>query len=110
VPSQRSRQGRPAFVLCIADKTGAEQRAALAKLFSAVLAQAQALATRVDAAQLIGARYALAPSDVADWLRTTRWSAHADVSAADLAPVVAALGALGLVPAGFAAEQALARF
>jgi ABC-type nitrate/sulfonate/bicarbonate transport system substrate-binding protein len=100
----------PAFVLCIADKTGAEQRAALAKLFSAVLAQAQALATRVDAAQLIGARYALAPSDVADWLRTTRWSAHADVSAADLAPVVAALGALGLVPAGFAAEQALARF
>jgi sulfonate transport system substrate-binding protein len=100
----------PAFVLCVADSAAAPQRAALAELFPAVLAQAQALAARADAAQLIGARYELAPSDVADWLQTTRWSARARVSVADLAPVVTALGALGLVPAGFAVEQALAPF
>jgi ABC-type nitrate/sulfonate/bicarbonate transport system substrate-binding protein len=98
----------PAFVLCVADRAGAERRAGLARLFPAVLAQAQALAARTDAAQLIGARYELAPSDVADWLRTTRWSVRGGVVATDLAPVVAALGALGLVPPGFAAEQALA--
>jgi hypothetical protein len=68
------------------------------------------LTGRADAAQLIGTRYELAPSDVADWLRTTRWSVRVGAAATDLAPVVAALGALGLVPAGFAAEQALARF
>lgn len=98
----------PAFVLCVADNAAAPQRAALVKLFAAVLAQAQVLAARTDAAPLIGARYELVPSDVADWLRTTRWSARGGVTAADLAPVVAALGALGLVPADFAAEQALA--
>jgi ABC-type nitrate/sulfonate/bicarbonate transport system substrate-binding protein len=100
----------PAFVLCVADKADARQRAALAKLFGAVLAQARVLTGRADAAQLIGTRYELAPSDVADWLRTTRWSVRVGAAATDLAPVVAALGALGLVPAGFAAEHAVAPF
>jgi ABC-type nitrate/sulfonate/bicarbonate transport system substrate-binding protein len=97
----------PAFVLCLADAAGAVERAALARLMAVVLAQAEALACRTDAAELIGQRYSLAPGDVREWLRATRWSRKVGIAAADVLPVITALGELGLIDRGFEPAQAL---
>jgi sulfonate transport system substrate-binding protein len=91
----------PAFVLCVADSVDAAKRSALGRLLQAVLDEAAVLAARADAAALIGARYSLAPADVAEWLRSTRWARRVGIAAGDVARVTAALGGLALVPAGF---------
>src|SRR5689334_2814058 len=64
----------PAFVLCVADGVGAPQRAALRALLAAVLDEAKMLVAKQDAALTIGQRYSLEPTDVAEWLRATRWA------------------------------------
>ena len=97
----------PAFVLCVADGVGAPQRAALRKLLAAVLDEAKTLAARPDAPAAIGQRYSLEPTDVAEWLRATRWARQVAIEPADLAQVTAALQNLQLVPAGFEPERAL---
>lgn len=97
----------PAFVLSVADKAGPEQRAALSRLFPQVLDQARSLTRRPDAAEFIGARYGLAAADVAEWLRSTRWSTRTGIRPEDLLPATTALGALGLVPTAFAPQDAL---
>jgi ABC-type nitrate/sulfonate/bicarbonate transport system substrate-binding protein len=98
----------PAFVLCIADAVGADRRTALAELLEAVLEQANVLVGRADAATLIGARYSLEPSDVAEWLRATRWARRVGIEARDLVEVTRALGELGLVAGDFEPASALA--
>ena len=100
----------PAFVLCVADTAGTEQRAAFARLLPVVLAQAAALATQPDAAALIGARYALEPRDVGEWLGATRWSQRAGVVPGDLTAVVAALAELELIRSDFAPATAVAEW
>jgi sulfonate transport system substrate-binding protein len=96
----------PAFVLCVADGVGAPQRAELRKLLAAVLDEAKALVARPDAPAVIGRRYSLEPTDVAEWLRSTRWAREVAIVPSDLVQVTAALKNLQLVPAGF--EPALA--
>jgi ABC-type nitrate/sulfonate/bicarbonate transport system substrate-binding protein len=97
----------PAFVVCVADAVDGERRRAIALAVGVALREAQALRLRGDAAALIGARYGLAALDVAEWLETTRWSAHVGVAAADLAQVCAALNSLGVLPRGIAAVECL---
>lgn len=98
----------PAFVLCVADRVGADGRAALARLLGVVLREAQALAARPDAAALIGARYSLDPADVGEWLGATRWASHVGIRLEDLGSVTAALQELRLVDPGFEPARALA--
>jgi len=96
-----------AFVVCVADGVGAPQRVALRKLLAAVLGEAETLAARPDAPEVIGQRYSLVPSDVAEWLRATRWARHVGIELDDLVGVTAALKSLQLVPATFELKQAL---
>lgn len=88
----------PAFVVCVAERVGDEQRAALAAAVSGVLREAEALRSRPDAAPLIAARYGLKEADVVDWLATTRWSGRFGIAADDLSAACAALGSLGVLP------------
>ena len=97
----------PAFVLCVADGVSAPQRTALRKLLVAVLDEAKTLAARPDAATLIGQRYSLEPTDVVEWLRSTRWAREVAIESSDLAQVTAALKNLQLVPAAFEPNRAL---
>ncbi len=97
----------PAFVLCVADRVGASARAALRKLLAAVLDEAKTLVARPDAAAAIGQRYALEPTDVAEWLSATRWAREVAIEPAHLAQVTAALKDLQLVPSGFEPKRAL---
>jgi sulfonate transport system substrate-binding protein len=87
----------PAFVVCIADAVEGERRGAVAQAVAVALREAEALRSRPDAAALIAARYGLAANDVAEWLKTTRWSQRVGATAADLAPACAALGSLGVL-------------
>lgn len=91
----------PAFVLCVADRVTQLQRQTLGRLLAAVLDEAKALVARPDAAAMIGARYSLEPSDVAEWLETTRWADHVGIEQRDLDDVTAALKDLHLVPTAF---------
>ena len=97
----------PAFVLCVADSVDLPRRVALGRLLQAVLDQAGVLAARPDAPKLIGSRYSLQPPDVAEWLKTTRWSRRVGIGADDLRSVTRALAELALVPGGFDATQKL---
>jgi len=97
----------PAFVLCVADGIGAPQRAALRELLAAVLDEAKTLAARPDAPVVIGQRYTLEPTDVAEWLRATRWAHEVAIEPGHLVQVTAALKNLQLVPSEFEPEQAL---
>jgi hypothetical protein len=97
----------PAFVLCVADGVGAPQRAALRELLTAVLGEAKTLAARPDAPGVIGQRYSLEPSDVAQWLHATRWAREAAIEPGHLVQVTAALKNLRLVPVGFEPARAL---
>ncbi|MEO8466103.1 MAG: ABC transporter substrate-binding protein [Gammaproteobacteria bacterium] len=97
----------PAFVVCVADCVGAPQRAALRALVAAVLAEAATMVARQDASVVIGQRYSLAPDDVAEWLRVTRWASDVGVETSDLTQVTAALQDLQLVPPTFQPESAL---
>ncbi len=97
----------PAFVLCVADTVGADQRGVLAQLLAAVLEHAHALVARTDAAAFIGARYALESGDVRDWLRATRWAQRVGIEVQDLDAVTTALEQLELVPNDFEPARAL---
>jgi sulfonate transport system substrate-binding protein len=98
----------PAFVLCVADAVGSEERGALAELLAAVLEEAKTLVGRTDAAAFIGTRYSLEPSDVAEWLGATRWAQQVGIEPHDLKAVTTALGELELVPDDFKPTRALA--
>jgi sulfonate transport system substrate-binding protein len=98
----------PAFVVCTAERIGAPQRAAVASVLAGVLEEAKVLVARPDAAALIGARYSLVPSDVAEWLSATRWARGVGIDVRDVTRVTAALGDLQLVPAGFEPTHAVA--
>jgi sulfonate transport system substrate-binding protein len=98
----------PAFVVCVADAVGSEQRAAIARTVAVVLREAAALRARRDAPVLIAARYGLVAPDVAAWLETTRWSERVEVTTADLAPACAALSSLGVLPRAITAAECLA--
>jgi len=99
----------PAFVLCVADRVAAPQRAALRKLLAAVLDEAKVLAHRPDAPAVIGQRYSLDPSDVEQWLRATRWAREVAIEPSHLTQVTAALKDLQLVPVEFEPDRALVR-
>jgi ABC-type nitrate/sulfonate/bicarbonate transport system substrate-binding protein len=88
----------PAFVVCAARATGAEQRGALARALDVVLEEARALRKQTEAAQLIATRYGLASPDAAQWLDSTRFSGRVGVEPSDIAPACMALGALGVLP------------
>jgi hypothetical protein len=74
-----------------------------------VLAEAAALRARPDAARLIADRYGLAAVDVADWLRTTRWSADVGVEESDVEPVCQALALVGVLPRAVTAAECIGR-
>ena len=97
----------PAFVVCVADSVDAPRRAALRTLLAAVLAEAQTLAARPDAPAVVGQRYSLEPTDVAEWLRATRWAREVAIKIDDLVQVTAALKNLQLVPPAFQSERAI---
>jgi len=97
----------PAFVACVAEGVSAQKRAALGKLLAAVLNEAKTLVARSDAPTVIGQRYSLEPTDVADWLRSTRWAREAGIEVSDLMQVTSALQNLGLVPRAFEPTSAL---
>jgi sulfonate transport system substrate-binding protein len=98
----------PAFVVCVADAVAGERRSAVARAVGVALHEAQALRARPDAAALIAGRYGLAAPDVAAWLETTRWSARAGVTAAELTQVCAALSSLGVLPRAITAAECVA--
>jgi ABC-type nitrate/sulfonate/bicarbonate transport system substrate-binding protein len=98
----------PAFVVCVAERTGAEQRTALVAVLHAVFAKALELVARPDAAAVIGERYALEPGDVAAWLAGTRWASKPGIAVGDLDAAVAALRDLGLIGREFQASEAIA--
>jgi hypothetical protein len=62
---------------------------------------------RSDAPAVIGQRYSLEPTDVAEWLRATRWARDVDIQPDHLVQVTAALKDLQLVPAEFESKRAL---
>jgi sulfonate transport system substrate-binding protein len=95
----------PAFVVCVADAAGREQRAALESAVALVFDAARALRARPDAATLIASRYGLAAADVSEWLATTRWSERVRIAVSDLAQACAALDSLGVLARGVAASQ-----
>lgn len=99
----------PAFVVCVADRLGDEQRAALATVVSLVQREAELLRSRSDAAALIAARYELNEPDVVDWLATTRWSERYEVGADDLSAACAALSSLGVLPRAVTPADCMAR-
>lgn len=88
----------PAFVVCAPGGITADRRAALGRAIGIVLDAARELRQRPDAAQLIAERYGLRSSDVAEWLRTVRWSERVGIGADDVAPACMALGSLGVLP------------
>jgi ABC-type nitrate/sulfonate/bicarbonate transport system substrate-binding protein len=98
----------PAFVGCVADAAGAEQRDALVRSLTLVLGEAGALRARPDAAAVIAARYGLAPSAVTQWLAATRWSTRVRVAARDIEPACAALSSLGALTRTVAAADCIA--
>jgi ABC-type nitrate/sulfonate/bicarbonate transport system substrate-binding protein len=98
----------PAFVVCANRAIDAEQRAALARVVDVVLQEARALRKRVDAAQLVAARYGLEPADAEQWLGSTRFSARMGVEPSDIAPACMALGALGVLPRVVDAAECIA--
>jgi ABC-type nitrate/sulfonate/bicarbonate transport system substrate-binding protein len=87
----------PGFVVCVADRADAPQRAAVGRALAIVLEEAQRLRARPDAAPLIAARYGLDAPDVVEWLATTRWRTRPGVTAGDLATTCAALNELGVL-------------
>ena len=87
----------PAFVFCVADAVGSEQRTALMQVLALVLDEAGRLRVRPDAATLIAQRYGLAAAGVEAWLVDTRWSTRVGVAPSDLSTACAALGALGVL-------------
>jgi ABC-type nitrate/sulfonate/bicarbonate transport system substrate-binding protein len=99
----------PAFVVCVADRIGDEQRAALATVVRLVLREAELLRSRSDAAALIAARYGLTEPDVVEWLATTRWSERYGIAAADLAAACAALSSLGVLSRSLTPEDCISR-
>jgi sulfonate transport system substrate-binding protein len=99
----------PAFVVCVADRVGDEQRAALAAVVSLVLREAASLRARPGAAALIAERYGLKEPDVVEWLGTTRWSERYQVAADDLSATCAALSSLGVLSRALAPADCVAR-
>jgi sulfonate transport system substrate-binding protein len=98
----------PAFVVCVADRADAAQRAALARALEVVLDEAQRMRARPDAAALIATRYGFDAADVAEWLAATRWRARPDVAASDLATACSALNDLGVLKRRVTASECLA--
>lgn len=88
----------PAFVVCAARVLDAERRRALGSAVDVALDEARKLRARADAAELIAGRYGLKAGDVAEWLRTVRWSERVRIAADDVAPACMALGSLGVLP------------
>ena len=99
----------PAFVVCAANGVDSERRAALERVVATVLDEARALRAKPNAAQLIAARYDLTPADVAEWLRTTRWSARVGVEESDVEPACSALGSLGVLARAVTAAECIGR-
>jgi ABC-type nitrate/sulfonate/bicarbonate transport system substrate-binding protein len=99
----------PAFVVCVADATSSQRRAALARAVRVALDAARALRARADAAALVATRYGLDPDDVGEWLAATRWREQPEVAVSDFAPACAALDALGVLPRSVVPAECLAR-
>jgi ABC-type nitrate/sulfonate/bicarbonate transport system substrate-binding protein len=87
----------PAFVMCVAERVDAAQRAMLDGVLAAVLEEAHALQARDGAAAVIAERYGIAVADVVEWLGKTRWSSRVGIGAADLAAPCNALAELGVL-------------
>lgn len=98
----------PAFVVCVSEHAPAGSGAAIHSLLSGVLRTAAQLARNPDAAGLIAGRYGLERADVEEWLKLTEWADAVESPNAVVDTVVAALRKLALVPASFAAAQAVA--
>ncbi len=98
----------PAFVACASDAALQEKRDLIVTVLTEALAVASQLAASDDAASRIAARYGLEVSDVAEWLRATRWAAKVAIEPRDVAPVVTTLQQVGLVAADFAPHRVIA--
>jgi ABC-type nitrate/sulfonate/bicarbonate transport system substrate-binding protein len=98
----------PAFVVCASLEALATKRAVIATVLQLALDAAARLAARADAADVIAARHGLEPSDVAEWLRATRWAARVGVDPSHVEPAVAALAGLSLIAADVAPASLLA--
>jgi ABC-type nitrate/sulfonate/bicarbonate transport system substrate-binding protein len=98
----------PAFVVCAARALNRDERVALGRAVVLVLDEAHALRSRPDAAQLIADRYGLRAGDVAEWLKTVRWSARVGVAAKDVEQACRALGSLGVLPRVVDAAECIA--
>jgi len=86
----------PAFVVCASSSalaTGKPIRAALGRALDA----AAELAADSNAAAAIADRYGLLPGDAREWLAATRWAPRPGIAAAQIAPAVEQLAALGLI-------------
>jgi ABC-type nitrate/sulfonate/bicarbonate transport system substrate-binding protein len=87
----------PAFVVCVADAVSSDARVALERAVALVLDEARSFRERRDAANVVAERYGLIPSDVKEWMATTRWSARVGVTASDVAEACSALASLGVL-------------
>ena len=78
----RVRAPWPAFVVCVADAVGAEQRAGAREAAGRRFSSRRTCSPRARTPRrFIGARYSLEPSDVAEWLRATRWARRVGIEA-----------------------------
>ena len=99
----------PAFVVCVAERALVDRGAAIRSLLSAVFATAATLSRNPEGPRLIASRYGLERADVEQWLELTQWADEIAVTGDGLAPVVAALRNLKLIPAAFDVRRAMAR-
>jgi sulfonate transport system substrate-binding protein len=97
----------PAFVVCVSDRALVESAPAVRSLLSRVFAMATQLSRDPAAAQLIAQRYELERADVEQWLTLTRWAEEIASPVLAVAPAVAALRGLGLVPLAFDVATAI---
>ncbi len=88
----------PAFVVC-ASNAALAQHKPIGEALSRALDAAAELAASPAAAAAIARRYALEPGDAREWLASTRWAPRKGIGVEHLAPAVAQLAALGLIPA-----------
>jgi sulfonate transport system substrate-binding protein len=97
----------PAWVVCVSRAALEEKRDLIAPVLTEALGAASKLAAS-DAAARIAGRYRLQVPDVAEWLRSTKWSSKVGIEQSDVAPVVKTLQQVGLVSADFTPQRVIA--
>jgi sulfonate transport system substrate-binding protein len=98
----------PAWVVCASRAALEEKTDLIAPVLTEALGAASELAASDAAAAQIAGRYRLHVSDVAEWLRSTKWSSKVGIEESDVAPVIKTLQQVGLVSADFTPQRVIA--